>query len=150
MTVPWSPVPSPDGVKATSWRVKWLVSLATAASPSDRSRFFDAVLDTGAMWTTFTEDVAHAAGIDEITSGPATTVRWFGTSHKAWSHRITLQIFIEAGLVDSITISEIDALFVRNFMHAATGRPVSLAVLGMDAVSRLQLTLDGPAAATRF
>ena len=77
MIVPWTPQPSPDGVKPATWRVRLAVKLESPLGPS-HSVFFHATAETGALWTTFTDDYARIAGIRDIESGRPTKVRWFG------------------------------------------------------------------------
>ena len=149
MIVPWIAQPSPDGVKPASWRIRLLVRLASHEGIS-HAGFLDSILDTGAHWTTFTEDHAPAAGIDDITTGPATSVQWLGVNHAAWLHRLRLTIAIDPRQSDTVTPDAFDVLFIRRFPHARTKKLLSFAVLGMDCLRHLQLTLDGPAAATRF
>lgn len=147
--IAWTPVPSPDGVKPASWRIRLPIRIGPLTGPTQTS-FFSAALDTGALWTTFTEDYSLAAGFPEVSSGRPTSVRWFGVDHPAWLHKIQLVVALDPHVSDTVTPEPLDVLFIRQFPHATSGRPVSLAVLGMDAVQRLSLTLDGVARATRF
>ncbi len=149
MIVPWMPQPSPDGIRAASWRVRLLVRIGSLVGPT-HSGFFQTTVDCGALWTTFTQDFARSADIADITTGLETRVRWMGIDHAAWQHRVKLTIAIDPHAVDTITPDPFDVLFIRRFPHPATRSSISLAVLGMDALALLRLTLDGPSAATRF
>ncbi len=149
MTVPWVPRPAPDNVRPRSWRIRLLVRLAPQHAES-HSGFIDTILDTGALWTTFTHDHSPMIGVDDITSGLATRVRWFGRDHPAWQHRVRLTIAVKPDQSDTITLDVFDVLFIRQFPHGRSGRLVSLGVLGMDCVALLRLTLDGSTATTRF
>jgi hypothetical protein len=149
MMVPWLPQPSPDAVRPTSWRIRLLARLGPAHGASHRGSLA-VTLDTGALWTTITDDHAVAAGINDIATGIPTEVNWLGLTHPAWQHRIRLTVDINPDQTDSITLDDLNILFIRQFPHVRTGRPVSLAVLGMDCLAQLRMTLDGPAAATRF
>lgn len=149
MIVPWVSVPSPDGVKSSSWRIRLLVRPGPLDGES-HSGFFDAILDTGALWTTFTENFAPAASISDITTGRPTRIQWLGLDHLGWLHRIRLILAIDPDQTDTVTLEPLDVLFIRQFPHGPAGRLVSLGVLGMDCMARLSLTLDGPSANTRF
>ena len=149
MIIPWTAQPSPDGTKPASWRIRLLVRLSPLTGFS-HSGFFHVVVDTGALWTTFTDDFGRAAGITDITQGRATTVRWFGVDHQAWQHRIRMTVALDSSAQDTVTPEPVDVLFMKGFPHPVTRRKVSLAVLGMDCVARFRFSLDGPSAVTRF
>ena len=149
MIIPWTAQPSPDGIKPESWRIRLLVKLSPLTGLS-HAAFFQVVLDTGALWTTFTEDFGRASGITDIQSGRATSVRWFGVDHDAWQHRIRMTVALDPSAQDTVTLEAVDVLFMKGFSHPVTKRNVSLAVLGMDCLTQLRFTLDGPSAVIRF
>jgi hypothetical protein len=149
MIVSWTPQPSPDDVKPATWRVRLAVKLQSPAGPS-HSVFFHATADTGALWTSFTDDYARIAGVWDIESGRPTKVRWFGLDLDGWQHRVGWSLATNQKRSETITFDPMDVLFIHRFAHPRSGKPVSLAVVGMDWLARLCLTLDGPAAVTRF
>jgi|GEM_PF-1500096 len=151
MIVPWTPQPSPDGIKSPSWRVRLMVKLQAPEGPF-HSVFFYVTVDTGALWTTFTDDFARCAGIYDIESGLLTKVRWFGVDFDAWQHRVGWSMATNQRASETITFEPIDVLSIHRFAHpkSKSKRLVSLAVLGMDWLAHLRLTLDGPEIATRF
>jgi hypothetical protein len=114
------------------------------------SVFFYVTVDTGALWTTFTDDFARSAGVYDIESGLPTKVRWFGVDFDAWQHRVGWSIVTNQKGSETITFDAADVLFIHRFRHPTSGKLVSLAVLGMDWLSGICFTLDGPAAVTRF
>jgi hypothetical protein len=126
-----------------------MIRLQSPAGPP-HSVFFHATADTGALWTTFTDDYARSAGIRDIEAGRPTKVRWFGRDFDAWQHRVGWSTAINPTISETITVESVDALFFHRFPHPNSGKPVSLAVLGMDWLARLCFTLDGPSAVTRF
>lgn len=149
MIVAWTPQPSPDGVKSISWRVRLAVKLQSPLGPA-HSVFFHATADTGALWTTFTADYARIAGVSDIETGQPAKVRWFGSDLEGWQHRVSWSLATNQKRSETITFDPMDALFIHRFPHPRFGKLVSLAVLGMDWLAHLCVTLDGPAAATRF
>ena len=112
MIIPWTAQPSPDGTKPASWRIRLLVRLSPLTGFS-HSGFFHVVVDTGALWTTFTDDFGRAAGITDITQGRATTVRWFGLDHQAWQHRIRMTVALDSSAQDTVTPEPVDVLFMK-------------------------------------
>lgn len=149
MIVPWTPQPSPDDVKPATWRVRLAVKLQSPAGPS-HSVFFHATADTGALWTSFTDDYARIAGVWDIESGRPTKVRWFGLDLDGWQHRVGWSLATNQKRSETITFDPMDVLFIHRFAHPRSGKPVSLAVVGMDWLAHICVTLDGPAALTRF
>jgi len=105
------------------------------------------MLDTGSLWSVFSEDIAAGhCGINDIERGQRTTVSWVGSEMPAWQHRVKLVVPHSRVPEVATILNDFPILFVHTYVRPGRTRTHSLAVLGADFCRHVLSILDGPEA----
>ena len=146
MITQWRQVPSPDGVKPVSWRIRLRVFLCVPGKEPGLDTV-DTILDTGSPWSVLTEDLAaDYCGIKDIEKGTGSSVSWLGSEMPAWQHRVKLVVPHSRNPKVTTTLDDFPILFVHSYVRPGASRPLSMAVLGADFCRHVLSILDGPEA----
>ena len=142
----WYPIPSPDGVRPPSWRIRLRVHPCEPGRKPKCAPLY-VILDTGSPWSVFTENTAaEHCGLRDIQTGRGTRVSWLGSEMPAWQHRVKLVIPLGDSPKVTTVLDDFPLLFVHSYVRPGSSRPLSLAVLGADFCRHVLSILDGPEA----